>query len=373
MRNGENETEVVKAKGRLKALAEKTDNGTAVIGSCGIGHTRWATHGEPSESNAHPHKSDDGNVVAVHNGIIENYLELKEKLTRKGYVFYSETDTEVAVKLIDYYYKKYEGTPIDAINHAMVRIRGSYALAVMFKDYPEEIYVSRKDSPMILGIEDGESYIASDVPAILKYTRNVYYIGNMELACVRKGEITFYNLDGEEIEKELKTIEWDAEAAEKAGFEHFMMKEIHEQPKVVGDTLNSVLKDGQFDLSSVGLSEEEIKDISQIYIVACGSAYHVGIAAQYVIEDLAKIPVRVELGSEFRYRNPLLDPKGLVIVISQSGETADSLAALRESKEKGVRTMAIVNVVGSSIAREADSQLLYTGSFSDTSQSFRKT
>ena len=359
VRNGENETEVVKAKGRLKSLAEKTDNGTAVIGSCGIGHTRWATHGEPSESNAHPHKSDDGNVVAVHNGIIENYLELKEKLTRKGYVFYSETDTEVAVKLIDYYYKKYEGTPIDAINHAMVRIRGSYALAVMFKDYPEESYVSRKDSPMILGIEDGESYIASDVPAILKYTRNVYYIGNMELACVRKGEITFYNLDGEEIEKELKTIKWDAEAAEKAGFEHFMMKEIHEQPKVVGDTLNSVLKDGQFDLSSVGLSEEEIKDISQIYIVACGSAYHVGIAAQYVIEDLAKIPVRVELGSEFRYRNPLLDPKGLVIVISQSGETADSLAALRESKEKGVRTMAIVNVVGSSIAREADS-VFYT-------------
>ena len=359
VRNGENETEIVKAKGRLKVLAEKTDNGAAVLGSCGIGHTRRATHGEPSESNAHPHKSDDGNVVAVHNGIIENYLELKEKLTRKGYVFYSETDTEVAVKLIDYYYKKYEGTPIDAINHAMVRIRGSYALAVMFKDYPEEIYVSRKDSTMILGIEDGESYIASDVPAILKYTRNVYYIGNMELACVRKGEITFYNLDGEEIEKELKTIEWDAEAAEKAGFEHFMMKEIHEQPKVVGDTLNSVLKDGQFDLSSVGLSEEEIKDISQIYIVACGSAYHVGIAAQYVIEDLAKIPVRVELGSEFRYRNPLLDPKGLVIVISQSGETADSLAALRESKEKGVRTMAIVNVVGSSIAREADS-VFYT-------------
>ena len=359
VRNGENETEVVKAKGRLKALAEKTDNGETVIGSCGIGHTRWATHGEPSESNAHPHKSDDGNVVAVHNGIIENYLELKEKLTRKGYTFYSQTDTEVAVKLVDYYYKKYEGTPIDAINHAMVRIRGSYALAVMFKDYPEEIYVSRKDSPMILGIEDGESYIASDVPAILKYTRNVYYIGNMELARVRKGEITFYNLDGEEIEKELKTIKWDAEAAEKAGFEHFMMKEIHEQPKVVGDTLNSVLKDGQIDLSAVGLSEEEIKDISQIYIVACGSAYHVGIAAQYVIEDLAKIPVRVELGSEFRYRNPLLDPKGLVIVISQSGETADSLAALRESKEKGVRTMAIVNVVGSSIAREADS-VFYT-------------
>ena len=242
--------------------------------------------------------------MAVHNGIIENYQELKEKLVRKGYTFYSDTDTEVAVKLIDYYYTKYEGTPVDAINHAMVRIRGSYALAVMFNEYPEEIYVARKDSPMILGVEDGESYIASDVPAILKYTRNVYYIGNMEMARVRKGEITFYNLDGDEIEKELKTIDWNAEAAEKAGYEHFMMKEIHEQPKVVGDTINSVVKEDFIDLSNVGLSEEDIKEISQIYIVACGSAYHVGIAAQYVIEDLAKIPVRVELGSEFRYRNP---------------------------------------------------------------------
>lgn len=332
---------------------------SAVIGSCGIGHTRWATHGEPSENNAHPHRSDDGNVVAVHNGIIENYQELKEKLVRKGYAFYSDTDTEVAVKLVDYYYKKYEGTPVDAINHAMVRIRGSYALAVMFNEYPEEIYVARKDSPMILGIEDGESYIASDVPAILKYTRNVYYIGNMEMARVRKGEITFYNLDGDEIEKELKTIDWNAEAAEKAGYEHFMMKEIHEQPKVVGDTINSVVKENFIDLIDIGLSEEDIKKISQMYIVACGSAYHVGIAAQYVIEDLAKIPVRVELGSEFRYRKPLLDKNGLVVVISQSGETADSLAALREAKEKGVRTLGIVNVVGSSIAREADS-VFYT-------------
>lgn len=340
-------------------FTEKTNDGKAVIGSCGIGHTRWATHGEPSENNAHPHRSDDGNVVAVHNGIIENYQELKEKLVRKGYAFYSDTDTEVAVKLVDYYYKKYEGTPVDAINHAMVRIRGSYALAVMFNEYPEEIYVARKDSPMILGIEDGESYIASDVPAILKYTRNVYYIGNMEMARVRKGEITFYNLDGDEIEKELKTIDWNAEAAEKAGYEHFMMKEIHEQPKVVGDTINSVVKEDFIDLTDIGLSEEDIKEISQIYIVACGSAYHVGIAAQYVIEDLAKIPVRVELGSEFRYRNPLLDKNGLVVVISQSGETADSLAALREAKEKGVRTLGIVNVVGSSIAREADS-VFYT-------------
>ena len=359
VRDGEGETTVIKAKGRLKGLSEKTNGGESVPGTCGIGHTRWATHGEPSENNAHPHVSDDGNIVAVHNGIIENYQELKDKLTRKGYTFYSETDTEVAVKLIDYYYKKYEGTPVDAINHSMVRIRGSYALAIMFRDYPEEIYVARKDSPMILGVEDGEAYIASDVPAILKYTRNVYYIGNMEMARVRKGEITFYNLDGEEIEKKMKVIDWDAEAAEKAGFEHFMMKEIHEQPKAVQDTLNSVLKDGRIDLSEVGLSEDEIKDISQIYIVACGSAYHVGMAAQYVIEDMARIPVRVEFASEFRYRNPILDLHALAIVISQSGETADSLAALRLCKDHGIRTLAIVNVVGSSIAREADN-VFYT-------------
>ena len=359
VRNGTEETEVIKAKGRLKVLAEKTNNGTAVPGTCGIGHTRWATHGEPSENNAHPHMSDDGNVVAVHNGIIENYQELKNKLLRKGYTFYSETDTEVAVKLIDYYYKKYEGTPVDAINHSLVRIRGSYALAVMFKDYPEEIYVARKDSPMILGVGDGESFIASDVPAILKYTRNVYYIGNLEMAKISKDEIIFYNLDGEEIQKEMKTIEWDAEAAEKAGYEHFMMKEIHEQPRAVKDTLNSVLKDGKFDLTDIGLAEEDIRRTSQIYIVACGSAYHVGMVAQYVIEDLVKIPVRVELASEFRYRKPILDPNGLVIIISQSGETADSLAALRETKAQGIRTLGIVNVVGSSIAREAD-KVFYT-------------
>lgn len=359
VRDGENDAEVIKAKGRLKVLADKTNDGESVMGTCGIGHTRWATHGEPSETNAHPHMSDDGNVVAVHNGIIENYQELRDKLTRKGYTFYSSTDTEVAVKLVDYYYKKYLGTPVDAINHAMVRIRGSYALAIMFKEYPEEIYVARKDSPMILGVEDGESYIASDVPAILKYTRNVYYIGNMEMACVKKGEVTFYNLDGDEIEKEAKVIDWDAEAAEKAGYEHFMMKEIHEQPKAVRDTLNSVLKNGKLDLTEVGLTEDDIQKISQIYLVACGSAYHVGMAAQYVIEDLARIPVRVELASEFRYRNPILDPNGLAIIVSQSGETADSLAALREAKKAGIRTLGIVNVVGSSIAREADN-VFYT-------------
>ena len=359
VRDGDAPIEIVKAKGRLKILAEKTNGGQALIGDCGIGHTRWATHGEPSENNAHPHCSDDGNVVGVHNGIIENYQELKDKLLRKGYQFYSQTDTEVAIKLIDYYYKKYLGTPVDAINHAMVRIRGSYALAVMFRDYPEEIYVARKDSPMILGVENGECYVASDVPAILKYTRNVYYIGNMELARLQKGAITFYNLDGDEIEKTPVEIKWDAEAAEKAGFEHFMMKEIHEQPRALQDTLSSVVKDGVINLSEMGLSDEEIRDVSQISMVACGSAYHAAVSAQYVIEDLAKIPVRVELASEFRYRTLLLDKKGLVILISQSGETADTLAALREAKKLGIRTLAIVNVVGSSIAREAD-KVFYT-------------
>ena len=359
VRNGDGKIEIVKEKGRLRGLAKKTNGGKAIQGCCGIGHTRWATHGEPSEENAHPHSTDDRNVVAVHNGIIENYQELKLKLERNGYRFYSETDTEVAVKLIDYYYKKYLGTPIDAINHAMVRIRGSYALAVMFKDYPDEIYVSRKDSPMILGVADGECFLASDVPAILKYTRTVYYIGNLEIGRLYDGQVSFYNLDGDMVEKEPVEIEWDAEAAEKAGFEHFMIKEIHEQPKAIRDTLNSIIKENRIDLSATTLTDEEILNTRQIIIVACGSAYHVGMTAQYVIEDLAKIPVRVEVASEFRYRNPLMDEHTLVIVISQSGETADSLAALREAKERGIKTLAIVNVVGSSIAREAD-HVLYT-------------
>lgn len=359
VRNGEEPAQIVKAKGRLKALYAKTNGGQSLIGTCGIGHTRWATHGEPSETNAHPHVSADGNVVAVHNGIIENYQELKEKLIHNGYSFYSQTDTEVAVKLIDYYYKKYDHTPTDALSHAMVRIRGSYALAVMFKEYPGEIYVARKDSPMIIGVHDGECYVASDVPAILKYARNVYYIGNLEMARLANGHVTFFNLDEEEIEKPLTEIKWDAEAAEKAGFEHFMMKEIHEQPKAVRDTLNSVMVDGKLDMSAVGLSDDDIKKIDQICIVACGSAYHIGVAAQYVIEDLAQIPVRTELASEFRYRKPLLSKNELVIVVSQSGETADSLAALRLAKDKGIKTLGIVNVVGSSIAREADN-VFYT-------------
>ena len=359
VRDGTNPVRIVKAKGRLRTLAEKTDNGLALPGTSGIGHTRWATHGEPSENNAHPHASDDGNVVAVHNGIIENYQELREKLLRKGYHFYSDTDTEVAVKLIDYYYKKYAHTPVDAINHAMVRIRGSYALAVLFKDYPGEIYAARKDSPMIIGVSDGESYLASDVPAILKYTRKVYYIGNMELARLTPEGATFYNLDGDEIQKDLVEIGWSAEAAEKAGFEHFMMKEIHEQPKAVRDTLASAIQDGQIQYDKLGLTPQELGDLNAVYIVGCGSAYHVGVTAQYVLEDLARIPVRVELASEFRYRTPLLPEKTLVIIISQSGETADSLAALRQAKQYGASTLAIVNVVGSTIAREAD-HVFYT-------------
>ena len=359
VRDGENDAVVVKAKGKLSMLSEKVDGGKAIHGTTGIGHTRWATHGEPNETNAHPHVSDDGNVVGVHNGIIENYQELRDKLVRHGYEFYSQTDTEVAVKLVDYYYKKYNLGPVDAIAKTMVRVRGSYALCVMFKEYPGEIWVARKDSPMIIGVSDGETYIASDVPAVLKYTRNVYYIGNLEMARITPGEAHFYNLDGDEIQKELVEITWDAEAAEKGGYEHFMMKEIHEQPRAIRDTLASVIKDGRIDLSEVGLSEEEIQEISQIYIVACGSAWHVGMATQYVMEDLAGIPVRVELASEFRYRKPILDPNGLCIVISQSGETADTLAALREAKSKGLKTLGIVNVVGSSIAREADS-VFYT-------------
>ena len=417
VRDGERKAEVVKAKGRLTNLIEKTDGGNALAGTCGIGHTRWATHGEPSVSNAHPHVSGncsrsgsgqvESEVVGVHNGIIENYQELRDKLLRHGYVFYSQTDTEVAVKLVDYYYKKYKLGPVDAIAKTMVRMRGSYALELMFQDFPGEIWVARKDSPMIIGVTDGETYVASDVPAILKYTRNVYYIGNLEFARLAPGEADFYNLDGDKIEKETTEIKWDAEAAEKGGFEHFMMKEIHEQPKAVADTLNSMVKDGRIDLGVLGITDDDIREIGQITIVACGSAWHVGMEAQYVIEDLAGIPVRVELASEFRYRKmPLGAPraisagvaegkaegmaagmsdeipmgvpegkadristetpggmvisqKALVIVISQSGETADTLAALRLAKEKGLKTLAIVNVVGSSIAREAD-HVLYT-------------
>ena len=358
VRDGSAPVRIVKAKGRIEVLRQKTDNGQSMHGTTGIGHTRWATHGEPSELNSHPHASDDGNVVAVHNGIIENYQELKEKLIRNGYAFHTQTDTEVVFKLIDYYYKKYQMGPIDALAKTMVRVRGSYALAVLFKDYPGEIWAARKDSPMIIGVGADASYIASDVPAILSYTREVYYIGNLEMACIDQNGARFFNLDGDQIEKEKTTISWDAEAAEKGGFQHFMMKEIHEQPRAVADTLHSVVHDGTIQLVPE-ISEELIRSTDQVYIVACGSAYHVGMAIQYVMEDMTGLPVRVELASEFRYRPIRLSKNGLVILISQSGETADSLAALRETKERGVKTLAIVNTVGSSIAREADA-VFYT-------------
>ncbi len=359
VRDGTKDIEVVKAKGRLRVLAEKTDEGMALAGNCGIGHTRWATHGEPSENNAHPHISEDKFVTGVHNGIIENYQELKEKLQRHNYTFYSDTDTEIAIKLIDYYMKKYKEGPVDSIARAMTRIRGSYALVVMFKDYPDEIYCARKDSPLIVGVTEDASFAASDVPAILKYTRNVYYIGNQQIARLGKGTVEFFDIDRESVEIEPSVIKWDAEAAEKGGFEHFMIKEIHEQPAAVRNTVGSLINEGRIIYGESGLTDEIIRNTSNIVIVACGSAYHVGLAAQYIFEGLARIPVRVELASEFRYRNPILNDNDLVIVISQSGETADSLAALRLAKEKGIRTLGIINVVGSSIAREAD-HVFYT-------------
>lgn len=350
--------DIQKAKGKLKVLIERTNGGNTLHGACGIGHTRWATHGEPSENNAHPHCNDEKTIVAVHNGIIENYAPLKDKLIRRGYTFYSDTDTEVATKLVDYYYKKYN-EPLRAISEFALHVRGSYALAVLFKDFPGEIFAIRKDSPMVIGLAECGALLASDVPAILKYTRNIYYTDNHEIVLLSKDGVAFYNLDREEIKKECTVISWDAEAAEKGGWEHFMLKEIHEQPDVVKNTVNYFLHDDKLDLSELNLTEEFLKDIDSIIITGCGSAYHVGVVAQYVLEDLARIPVRVEIASEFRYRKPVLSGRELVIVISQSGETADSLAALREMKERGVKTLAIVNVLGSSIAREADS-VFYT-------------
>lgn len=369
VRDGESLAEVVKATGKLKNLAEKIDNGAALPGSCGIGHTRWATHGEPTQVNAHPHVSGnakvsgsgpvESEVVGVHNGIIENYEELKAKLIGNGYTFYSTTDTEAVIKLVDYYYKKYKIGPIDAINRMMVRVRGSYALALMFKDYPGEIYAARKDSPMVIGVADGETFLASDVPAVLKYTRDIYYIDNLQSVRLLPGEAHFFDLNGDEVQVECTHIEWDAEAAEKGGYEHFMIKEIHEQPRAVQDTLASVIKDGKIDLSGAGLSDDILKSISEVRVVACGSAWHAGMAGMYVIEDLAEVPVKAEIASEFRYKKMLIDKDALVVIISQSGETADTLAALRAAKANGIRTLAIVNVVGSTIAREADN-VLYT-------------
>lgn len=355
-KNGENMIDVVKAKGRLRVLCEMTDHGRSVRGVCGIGHTRWATHGEPSVRNSHPHFSKDHRVVVVHNGIIENYREIEDKLVKDGYVFTSDTDTEVVAHLLDKYYT---GDPIDAISRLLVRIRGSYALGILFKDRPGEIYAVRKDSPLIVGRSEQGNFIASDVPAILKRTRNVCFIQNMEIVKLTADSVAFYNLDKDEIEKEFTQITWDTEAAEKGGFQHFMLKEIHEQPKAVLDTLSPRIRDGRIVIEELGMTDEEIRQISRIQMVACGSTYHVCMTAKYLIEQVARIPVDVDLASEFRYRDPILRDHTLVIVISQSGETADSLAALREAKKLGFPVLAIVNVVGSTIAREAD-HVIYT-------------
>lgn len=367
--NEEGQVNIIKATGKLSNLIEKSDDGEKLKGKCGIGHTRWATHGEANEKNAHPHVSgaydpdkvdySEMNVVGVHNGIIENYKEIAEKLKKNGYKLYSDTDTEVGIKLVDYYYNKNGKNPIEAINRMMVSVRGSYAMLFMFKDYPGEIYAARKDSPMIIGVSEGESYLASDVPAILEYTRNVYYIGNQQSARILPGEVTFYDINGEEISLECKEIKMDAKAAGKNGHKHYMMKEIYEQPQALRDTLDSLVKKNKIDLSEAGLTDQYIRSIDSLYIVACGSAWHVGMVSQYVIEDMVELPVRVELASEFRYRKIPENKNALVIIISQSGETADSLEALKIAKQSGMRTLGIVNVEGSSIAREADN-VVYT-------------
>ena len=345
-----------KVVGRLKVLEELTQDGATLPGTVGIGHTRWATHGVPSDLNAHPHFNHDHSIVVVHNGIIENYLKLKKKLAGKGYEFLSETDTEVIAHMLDYYYK---GDPLDAISKVMHRMEGSYGLGIMFRDHPDEVYAVRKDGPLIVGTSPEGNLIASDVPAVLKYTRDVYYLENEEIVKLTRDGLHFYNIDEEELEKEATHIDWDMNAAEKGGYEHFMLKEMHEQPKAVKDTLTPRIKNGDVVIEELGMTDEEIRAIRKIFIVACGSAYHTGVTAKYVFEKLARIPVEVDLASEFRYRDPILPENTLVVIVSQSGETADTLAALRLAKEKGVRTLGIVNVVGSSIAREADN-VMYT-------------
>lgn len=345
-----------KAMGRLRVLDELTRHGASMPGFCGIGHTRWATHGCPSDTNAHPHMNEENTIAVVHNGIIENYGKLKQRLEKKGYKFVSETDTEVLAHMLTEYYR---GNPVEAIEKVMHRVEGSYALGIMFLDHPHHIYAARKDSPLIVGINDSGKFIASDVPAILHYTRSVYYMENEEIVCLSNEHTRFFNIDGEAIEKTPVTIDWDIHAAEKGGYEHFMLKEIHEQPKAIRDTISPRIKGRDIVLEELGLTDEEIKGLRKISIIACGSAYHTGVTGKYVLEQLARIPVETDLASEYRYRNPIYDPNSLVIIVSQSGETADSLAALRDAKAHGCKVLAIVNVVGSSIAREADS-VLYT-------------
>ena len=347
---------IQKAAGRLQVLENMTRGGETMPGCVGIGHTRWATHGKPTDINAHPHDNQDGTIAVVHNGIIENYQQLKQRLINRGYKFVSDTDTEVLVQLIDYYYK---GNPLEAITKVLHRVEGSYALGILFADHPEEIFAVRKDCPLIVGTSSEGSFIASDVPAILKYTREVYYIDNQEVVALKENEIHFYTVDEEEIQKTPSHVDWDAEAVAKGGYEHFMLKEIYDQPRAVRETFEKHMKDGNVEIEELHMADEEIRKLSRIHIVACGTAYHAGMTAKYVIESMARISVEVDMASEFRYRNPIIEEGALVIVISQSGETADTLQALRDSKARGAKVLGIVNVVGSSIAREADS-VMYT-------------
>lgn len=346
---------VVKSKGRLSVLEEKLAADTPP-GTIGVGHTRWATHGEPSDLNSHPHLSHSGSIAVVHNGIIENYLELKEFLESQGYVFLSETDTEVVAHLIDYLYK---GDLVKAVTEAINKIEGSYALGVICKDCADRFVAARKDSPLVVGLGKDENYIASDIPAILEYTRDIYILEDREIVLLTPNDVKVYNNYGVPVKKEVFKVNWDVTAAEKSGYEHFMMKEMCEEPKVIKDTVNPRIKGESIVLDNINFSCEELKNLNKIYIVACGTAYHAGVVGKYVIEKLAKIPVEVDVASEFRYRDPLVTDRDLVIIISQSGETLDTLFALRESKKKGARVLSIVNVVGSSIARESD-DVLYT-------------
>jgi glutamine---fructose-6-phosphate transaminase (isomerizing) len=348
--------QVAKAKGRLSVLSEKVDGGKKMFGTIGVGHTRWATHGEPSDANSHPLLSDSGRIAVVHNGIIENYMEIKEFLQEKGVLFHSDTDTEVVAQLLDYYY---QGDILDAVQKVLHRIEGSYGLGIVCAEHPEQLIAARKDSPLVLGYGDGFNMMASDVTALIKYTRDVSYMENGEIAVLTRQGIQVYNILLEPVEKEHFTVDWDISDAEKGGYEHFMFKEIMEQPEAIRKTITPRIKDGRVVLDDIDLSADYVKNISKFYIIACGSSYHVGMVGKYVLEKTLRKPVEVALASEFRYCSPIVDENTLVIVISQSGETLDTMEALREAKRLGGRTLAIVNVVGSSIAKEAD-DVIYT-------------
>ncbi len=344
-----------KSKGRLADLSAKMKKEGTPQGTVGIGHTRWATHGEPSDTNSHPHRGGD-HVTVVHNGIIENYKEIKSELIAQGRSFVSETDTEVVAQLLD---SNYKGDPLAAIAKTLSQVRGSFALGILFHDIPDTVYAVRRESPLIVGVGEGESFIASDVPAILKYTRQYYLLEHDEIAVLDQNGVKFFTLDAQPVSKELLTADWDMDAAEKQGYEHFMLKEIHEQPEAIKKTVIPRIENGLPSLSECGITHENIKDFRNIYIVACGTAMHAGMVGKYVIEKIARVPVIVDIASEFRYRDPLIGKGDLIIIISQSGETADSLAAMRLAKERGAKTLAVVNAKGSSIAREAD-MLIYT-------------